>query len=36
MLCGTMLGKSPLVSTVFANLPIDQSPQAVPKPIPTD
>ena len=34
MLCRTMLGKSPLVSTSFANLTIDESLEAVL--IPTD
>ena len=34
MLCRTILGKSPLVSTSFANLTIDESLEAVP--IPTD
>jgi hypothetical protein len=35
MLCGTMLGKSPLVSPSFANLPIDESLEAVPNANPT-
>ena len=34
MFCRTLLGKSPLVSTSFANLTIDESLEAVP--IPTD
>ncbi len=29
MLCGTLLGKSPLLSTLFANPPIDESFEAV-------
>jgi hypothetical protein len=36
MLGGTMLGKSPLVSPSFANLPIDESLEAVPNANPTD
>jgi hypothetical protein len=33
MLCRTILGKSPLVSALFANLTIDKSLEAVPNPI---
>jgi hypothetical protein len=33
MLCRTILGKSPLVSTSFANLTIDESLEAIPLPI---
>lgn len=37
MLCRTMLGKSPLVSTSFANLTINESLKAAPNLIaPTD
>ena len=36
MFCRTMLGDSPLVSTLFANLAIDQSLEAVLTSIPTD
>jgi hypothetical protein len=32
MFCRTLLGKSPLVSTLFANLTIDESLEAVPIP----
>jgi len=35
VLCGTLLGKSPLVSTSFANLTIDQGLEAVLNPIAT-
>jgi hypothetical protein len=35
VLCGTLLGKSPLVSTSFANLTIDQGLEAVRNPIAT-
>ncbi len=36
MLCRTMLGDPPLDSTLFANLTIHESLEAVLNPIPTD
>jgi hypothetical protein len=36
MLCGALLGKSPLVSTSFANLAINESLEATPDPNTTD